>query len=76
MGESRYHFFMGNRPSTAILGIIPWMRILCANNIFCRHGKIHFTNASALAVKYGTCRAKPAESALCLSRFCLLALSR
>ena len=32
------------------------------NNIFCRYGKIHFTNASALAVKYGTHRAKPAGS--------------
>ena len=31
-------------------------------NIFCRYGKIHFTNASALAVKYGTRRAKPAGS--------------
>ena len=32
------------------------------NNIFCRYGKMHFTNASALAVKYGTRRAKPAGS--------------
>ena len=39
------------------------------DNIFCRYGKIHFTDASALAVKYGTHRAKPAGNAI---EFCLL----
>ena len=39
-------------------------------NVFSRIDKIYFTNASALAMKYGTCRAKPAGSALCVSLFC------
>ena len=47
-----------------------------SKNIFCRNGKIHFTNASALAVKYGTRRAKPAGSAIEFGLFCLLAMSR
>ena len=35
-----------------------------SKNIFCLYGKIHLTNASALAVKYGTRRAKPAGNAI------------
>ena len=51
-----------------------WLDISGLKNVikeptFCRYGKMHFTNASALAVKYGTRRAKPAGSAI---EFCLL----
>ena len=31
-----------------------------SKNIFCLYGKLYFTNVSALTVKYGTRRAKPA----------------
>ena len=35
---------------------------------------LHFTNASALAVKYGTRRDKPAGNAIEFCLFCLLAM--
>ena len=44
-------------------------------NVFSRIDKIYFMNASALAMKYGTRRAKLAGSTLCVSLFRLLASS-